>query len=123
MADNTFPDDLRNAQTRLHQALAEQAALCRSLPWSVEPMPGWPGEEHPHTGVVTGGRDDSPGWTAEQKAQQARLRAECVDLCIVVTTHPYWKTVAHEDVVAERQRLKAATKPAVAPVVDVAQAA
>jgi hypothetical protein len=63
MADSDFPDDLRTAQTRLHQATSELAALTRRLFWSVEPMAGWPGTEHPHTGEVTGGREASPGWT------------------------------------------------------------
>lgn len=58
---------------RLHQARAEYAAPCRTLPWSVEPVAGWPGEVHPHTGVVTGGRDASPGYTPEQAAEEKRL--------------------------------------------------
>jgi hypothetical protein len=123
MADDTFPDDLHAAQTRLHQALAEHAALCRTLPWSVEPMAGWAGEEHPHTGVVTGGRADSPGWTEEQKQAEATLRGECVELSIRVTTHEYWGTVDREKLVEERQRLKAVTQPATVPAVDVVQAA
>ena len=123
MADTTFPDDLLTAQTRLHQAWAEHADLCRTLPWSVEPLDGWPGEAHPHTGVVTGGREPSPGWTGEQKAQELRLRKECVDLSIAITVHPYWESVPREDLVAERQRLKQVTKPASVPAVDVAQAA
>jgi hypothetical protein len=121
MADDTFPDDLMTAQTRLHHAFAEHAALCRTLPWSVEPMAGWAGEEHPHTGVVTGGRADSPGWTDEQKQAEATLRGECVELSILVTTHEYWGTVDREKLVAERQRLKAVTQPATVP--DVVQAA
>jgi hypothetical protein len=96
MADNDFPDDLRAAQTRLHQAFAEHAALCRA---------------------------DSPGWTEQQKTDEARLRGECLDLSILVTTHPYWETVAREDMVAERMRLKQVTKPATAAVPDVVQAA
>jgi hypothetical protein len=45
-----------DAQPRLHQAQAEYAAYCRNPPWSVEPLEGWPGTVHPHTGEVTGGR-------------------------------------------------------------------
>jgi hypothetical protein len=123
MPEHTFPADLQAAQTRLHQAQAEHAALCRTLPWSMEPMAGWPGEAHPHTGVITGGRADSPGWTEQQKTDEARLRTECLDLSILVTTHPYWETVAREDMVAERMRLKQVTKPATAAVPDVVQAA
>lgn len=123
MADDTFPDDLIATQTRLHQAFAEHAAFCRTLPWSVEPMDGWPGEAHPHTGAITGGREASPGWTAEQKAEELRLRKSCVDLSIEVTVHPYWESVPQESMVAERQRLKQVTKPAAVPAVDVVQAA
>ncbi|MGW0704316.1 hypothetical protein ACWD0A_34585 [Streptomyces sp. NPDC002867] len=123
MAGTDFPDDLRAAQTRLHQATSELAALCRSLPWSVEPMPGRHGTEHPHTGVVTGGREASPGWTEDQKQAVKRLRMECADLSVRVAAHPFWETVDGEKRVAERMRLKQATRPAAAPVVDVETAA
>ncbi|MEU0394497.1 hypothetical protein ABZ208_17290 [Streptomyces sp. NPDC006208] len=123
MAEKAFPDDLRVAQVRLHQASSELAALCRTLPWSVEPMPGWEGEAHPHTGVVTGGRQDSPGWTGEQREAVDRLRAECVALSLTVTTHPYWAGVEREKVVDERMRLKADTKPAAIPALNVDVAA
>ncbi|TXS50133.1 hypothetical protein [Streptomyces sp. t39] len=123
MADYTFPDDLTAAQTRLHQATAELAALCRSLPWSVEPMDGWEGETHPHTGAVTGGRPASPGWTDEEKAAVDRLRAECRTLSATVTVHEHWAMYSGEDVYKARQALKAATRPSVVPVVDVAAAA
>ncbi|MFJ8078754.1 hypothetical protein ACIQ7Q_33680 [Streptomyces sp. NPDC096176] len=123
MADTDFPDDLHAAQTRLHQALSKYAALCRTLPWSVDPMAGWAGEEHPHTGVVTGGREDSPGYTKPQKADEAQLRAECVDLSVAVTTHPYWESVDREKLVAERQRLKTVTRLTAAPALSVVQAA
>jgi hypothetical protein len=86
-------------------------------------MPGWPGEVHPHTGVVTGRREDSPGWTEQQKQDEARLRAERLDLSITVTTHPYWETVDREKRVAARMLLKQITQPAATPVVDVIQAA
>ncbi|MEU6059071.1 hypothetical protein [Streptomyces sp. NPDC047097] len=77
MAETDLPGDLLAAQMRLHQASADLSALLRSLPWSVEPMGGWPGTEHPHTGEVAGGREPSPGWTEEQKAVVDRLRQEC----------------------------------------------
>lgn len=89
----SFPTDLIDAQRRLHQARAEYAVLCRSLPWSVEPMPGWPGEVHPHAGVVTGGREDSPGYTSEQDAEEESLSALVRELSIEVSTHPYWATL------------------------------
>ncbi|MFD0427149.1 hypothetical protein ACFQ60_00560 [Streptomyces zhihengii] len=67
MADSDFPDDLTAAQTRLHQATAEHAALVRTLPWSVEPHDGWPGTEHPHTGQISGGREPSPGGATSRR--------------------------------------------------------
>ncbi|MFZ4176700.1 hypothetical protein ACOZCI_20735 [Streptomyces griseoincarnatus] len=111
MADTSFPSDLLAARTRLNQAAAELSALLRSLPWSVEPLEGWPGIEHPHTGEVTGGREPSPGWTDEQKAAVARLRRECLELSATVVTHSYWESFQGEDVVKERMRLKAASRP------------
>ena len=122
MAGTDFPDDLRTAQTRLHQATSELAALCRTLPWSVEPMAGWPGTEHPHTGQVTGGREDSPGWTEEQKRLVKRLRMECTDLSIRIATHPYWDTVEAEKRVEARGTLKAEARSAL-PAADVTTAA
>ncbi|MBM9624388.1 hypothetical protein [Streptomyces zhihengii] len=123
MADSDFPDDLTAAQTRLHQATAEHAALVRTLPWSVEPHDGWPGTEHPHTGQISGGREPSPGWSDEQKAAVAQLRQECLALSVTVTTHPYWQTLSGEDVYRARMRLKAATRLEAAPAVDVVTAA
>ncbi|KUH36130.1 hypothetical protein [Streptomyces kanasensis] len=123
MGASDFPDDLRAAQTRLHQATSELAALCRALPWSVEPMPGWPGTAHPHTGETTGGRDASPGWTEEQKQMVKRLRMECTDLSVRIATHPYWASVEAEKRVAARTELKQATAPSATPALDVTQAA
>lgn len=87
---NDFPDDLKRAQADLHRARTEYQELCRTLPWSVEPLPGWPGTAHPHTGEVTGGREPSPGYTPEQIAEEQRLRTLCRDLSEAVATHPYW---------------------------------
>ncbi|MGW7367376.1 hypothetical protein ACWGI8_29130 [Streptomyces sp. NPDC054841] len=105
MAD-TFPSDLIDAQRRLRQANAAYQALCQTLPWSVEPLKGWPGEEHPHTGVVTGGQADSPGYTDEQKAEEARLWALVRELSIEVSTHPHWVTMEGEARVRARMALK-----------------
>ncbi|MFG2334693.1 hypothetical protein ACGFMM_34540 [Streptomyces sp. NPDC048604] len=102
----SFPADLIDAQLRLHIARAEHSALCRTLPWSVEPLPGWPGEEHPHTGIVTGGREDSTGYTEEQAAQEQRLWALVRELSIEVSTHPFWSTRQGEALVAARMALK-----------------
>lgn len=103
---DTFPSDLIDAQRRLHRANAEYRALCQALPWSVEPLEGWAGEEHPHTGVVTGGRAGSPGYTDEQKTEEARLWALVRELSIEVSTHPYWSTVEGEPRVKARMTLK-----------------
>lgn len=110
-----FPPDLIDAQTRLHQAFADWAALAATLPWSVEPMPGWEGETHPHTGAVTKGRDDSPGYTEQQKAEEARLRTLCRELSITVSTHEFWATVDREKVVEARMALKDTTRPSTPP--------
>ncbi|MET7760142.1 hypothetical protein ABZT27_36455 [Streptomyces sp. NPDC005389] len=109
-----FPADLRDLQARLHRARAEYQALCRTLPWSVEPMPGWESVQHPHTGELTGGREPSPGYTPEQAARERRLWDLVRELSIEVSTHPFWSKAergpalvdarmalkTHEDVVA-----------------------
>ncbi|MFD7442040.1 hypothetical protein [Streptomyces sp. NPDC059909] len=105
MAD-TFPPELIDAQRRLHQANAEYKALCQALPWSVEPLQGRPGEEHPHTGVVTGGRPDSPGYTDEQKVEETHLWALVRELSIEVSTHPHWNGLEGEARVKARMALK-----------------
>ncbi|QGV82191.1 hypothetical protein [Streptomyces ficellus] len=110
MAGTAFPDDLRAAQTRLHQATAELAALCRTLPWSVEPLDGWPGREHPHTGAVTGGRAPSRGWTEEEREAVDRLRARCAELSLEVAGHPFWQQVETGERVRARSALKHATR-------------
>ncbi|MFI8828588.1 hypothetical protein [Streptomyces sp. NPDC053431] len=88
-----FPDDLIQAQQRLHEAHAAYAALCRALPWSVEPLPGWPGTKHPHTDQVIGGREPSPGYTPEQEAEERRLWELIRELSVQVCTHPYWDSL------------------------------
>ncbi|MFD3997863.1 hypothetical protein [Streptomyces sp. NPDC058583] len=94
MADTPpFPDDLIETQQRLHQARAEYTALCRALPWSVEPLPGWPGTAHPHTGEVTGGREASRGYTPEEEAEEKRLWDLVRELSVTVSTHPHWATL------------------------------
>ncbi|MGW7433346.1 hypothetical protein ACWGIN_27875 [Streptomyces sp. NPDC054861] len=121
MAETSFPQDLIDAQARLHQARAEYAAYCRTLPWSVEPLDGWPGTVHPHTGEVTGGRAPSPGYTDEQKAEDVRLQALVRGLSIEVSTHPYWDTLPKDaTVVKARTALKHHPATVPAPAVDIA---
>ncbi|MDX2559344.1 hypothetical protein PV371_06740 [Streptomyces sp. TX20-6-3] len=108
MADTPpFPDDLIETQQRLHQARAEYTTLCRALPWSVEPLPGWPGAAHPHTGEVTGGREASPGYTPEQEAEEKRLWDLVRELSVAVSTHAYWGTLEKDaGLVKARMELK-----------------
>ncbi|MFG2716262.1 hypothetical protein ACGFX2_37885 [Streptomyces goshikiensis] len=75
----------------------------------VEPMQGWArGERFSHRGDGP----DSPGWTDEQKERAERMRQELRDLSAALVDHPYWATVAREDVVAARMLLKKQTRPA-----------
>ncbi|MFE0733940.1 hypothetical protein [Streptomyces sp. NPDC058855] len=104
---NDFPDDLRDLQAELHRTRAAYTALCRTLPWSVEPHPGWPGTAHPHTGEITGGREPSPGYTPEQTAEEARLHRLLTDLSEAISPHPYWDTLDLGPArVAARMKLK-----------------
>ncbi|MFD3484903.1 hypothetical protein [Streptomyces sp. NPDC058665] len=105
MAAYDFPDDLRDAQLRLHQTRAAYRALCQSLPWSVDPAPGWEGDKQPYTDYRTG-KPDSPGYTGQQKADEARLRGEVLALSTTVSAHPYWKTLETGTVVEARMALK-----------------
>ncbi|MFD3565804.1 hypothetical protein [Streptomyces sp. NPDC058667] len=122
-----FPEDLKSLQARLHQARAEYRALCRALPWSVsvsvEPLPGWPGTVHPHTGKVTGGREPSPGYTPEQAAEEQRLWDLVRELSVAVSTHPYWSELERgPELVKARMALKS-HEDVTAAVTGVAEAA
>ncbi|MFE7547044.1 hypothetical protein [Streptomyces gardneri] len=118
-----FPDDLKQHQARLHQAHAEYQALCRTLPWSVEPMPGWAPVKHPHTDELTGGREASPGYTSEQVVEERRLWDLVRELSIAVSTHPYWsKPERGPELVAARMALKT-HKDVLAAVAGVVEAA
>ncbi|GAA2267617.1 hypothetical protein GCM10010232_69990 [Streptomyces amakusaensis] len=107
MADFDFPTDLRDAQTRLHQTWSAYADLCRTLPWSVEPAPGWEGDKQLHSDRI-GAMPDSPGYTDHQKEEVAQLRALLVELSATVSAHPYWGTLERGTVVAARMALKSA---------------
>ncbi|MET7620518.1 hypothetical protein [Streptomyces sp. NPDC005408] len=104
MAGYDFPRDLRDAELRRQQVRAAYAALCRTLPWSVEPADGWTGDKQLYSDYV-GGMPDSPGYTDQQTADEERLRRMLLDLSITVSTHPYWATLT-ENVVEERMALK-----------------
>ncbi|MFH8371382.1 hypothetical protein [Streptomyces sp. NPDC018031] len=98
----TFPPDLLAAQLELHQTRAEYDALCRTLPWSVEPMDGWEDTDRwqPRR------RPASPGYTAEQLAEVQRLHERLRELSTVVSTHPFWASLEREKVVEARMQLK-----------------
>ncbi|MFC8920483.1 hypothetical protein ACFT5C_32575 [Streptomyces sp. NPDC057116] len=89
----------------------------------MEPLPGWPGTEHPHTGEVSGGREASPGWTEEEKEAVDRLRARCLELAVEVSGHPFWGQVETEKAAMTRSELKQVTRAAAAAALDVAEAA
>lgn len=99
-----FPDDLRDAQLELHQAQAEYRALCRRLPWSVEPEPGWTSEKQMLNERVVS-FPASPGYTAEELARVDEFRRRILDLSVTVSTHPYWTSLT-AGVVDARMALK-----------------
>ncbi|MFE6031243.1 hypothetical protein [Streptomyces niveus] len=105
MTEYDFPQDLRDAQLRLHQASAAYRALCRTLPSSVEPVPGWAGEKQPYTDYKIG-KPDSPDSIEHEKIEMVRLRADVMGLSIKVSTHPYWATLEPGTVVEGRMALK-----------------
>ncbi|MEV8333816.1 hypothetical protein [Streptomyces niveus] len=106
MAEYDFPQDLRDAQRRLHQVTAAYHALCRTLPWSVEPAPGWAaGEKQPYTDHKST-KPESPGYTDWQRSEVARLRAAVLELSVTVSTHPYWSTLGPGTVAEGRMALK-----------------
>ncbi|MEU5108174.1 hypothetical protein AB0H07_38955 [Streptomyces sp. NPDC021354] len=111
-----FPPDLLALQLELHQTRAEYLALCRDLPWSAAPLPGWAYEAK--TMGPAGTRsvlfEDSPGYTSEQAAAERQLRERLVELSVAVSTHIWWGEVEREDLVAARMALKHAhDQPAV----------
>lgn len=113
-----FPVDLRDLQAQLHRTRAEHEALARTLPWSVEPMPGWAPKTNSNTKEITDpGREDSPGYTPEQLAEDTRLRALVTDLSVQVVTHPFWATLSGPDLVDARTALRGL------PALDIADAA
>ncbi|MFB8352858.1 hypothetical protein [Streptomyces niveus] len=106
MAEYDFPQDLRDAQLRLHQVTAAYHQLCRTLPWSVERAPGWAaGEKQPYTDCKSA-EPDGPGYTDHEKSEVARLRAAVLELSVTVSTHPYWATLKPGTVVDGRMALK-----------------
>ncbi|MFC0843533.1 hypothetical protein ACFH04_07265 [Streptomyces noboritoensis] len=110
MAENyVFPDDLRDTQTRLHQAWADYARHCATLPWSAVPAEGWKTLEQQFSGY----HREVPateGYTPEQQAEVERLRVLALELSRIVMRHPFWRTVPMEDKADARQALKSVTR-------------
>lgn len=98
-----FPEDLLKAQLELNQVNAELDALYERLPWPSEPLPGWTHMRDKGYCYETK-RDDSPGWTEDEKAEVARLRAHRLELVTAVITHPFWATC--DDAPTARSALK-----------------
>ncbi|MFD7922477.1 hypothetical protein ACFV3R_25035 [Streptomyces sp. NPDC059740] len=105
-----FPDDLVQLRREADKTRADLAALLERLPWSTEPMDGW--EQGPERGYWRERRkDSSPGWTDEEKAQVAELRARLNDLVDQVHTHPYWDTLSGAGLVKARGALRHVDDP------------
>lgn len=108
-----FPDELREAQRRLHEAQAAYARHCATLPWSAVPAEGWKAGEQQFSGY----RREVPateGYTPEQRVEDERLRALVLELSLKVMCHLFWSTFRAEDRVDARQALKQITRLAVA---------
>ncbi|WP_098007788.1 hypothetical protein [Streptomyces sp. sk226] len=105
-----FPEDLLAAQAALHRTRHQTDEYARTLPWSVEPMPGWEADKQLHS-AYRSSKPDSPGYTTEQAEELGRLRAELLRLSEVVMTHPFWGTLEAGTVVEARMRLKHAHEP------------
>jgi hypothetical protein len=110
-----FPDELLELQRQLNQARKEHTELCRTLPRSAEPLPGWtreepsPGGAKPRTVTV----EPSPGYAPEQAAAERRLRRRMLELAEQIVTHGFWDTLQREEVAQARTALKHADdKPA-----------
>lgn len=93
-------------QAQLHRVRAEYSALCATLPWSVEPLPGWTAEEGRYSS--RGDVPPSPGYTEEQKTLMARLESRQRRLAGAVMTDAFWQSVEREKVVSARMALKRA---------------
>lgn len=119
---NDFPQDLVDAQLELHRTVAAYGALCDELPWSVDPAPGWTGDKMLYSDHYRAVFPDSPGYSEQQKAEVRRVRERLVELCLTVTTHPYWATL-DGGVSEARMELKHVTKAPPARAADIRPAA
>ncbi|WP_404962409.1 hypothetical protein [Streptomyces sp. 147326] len=104
-----FPPRLRALQAQLHRVRAEHTALCATLPWSTEPLPGWTTQESRYSS--RGDVPPSPGYTPEQQVLLDRLARRLRRLTGVVMTDAFWQSVEREKVVAARMALERAHEP------------
>ncbi|WP_328665774.1 hypothetical protein OG905_01590 [Streptomyces sp. NBC_00322] len=87
--------------------LNEYEALCRTLPWSVTPEPGWTSEKYVLNDRAVSFPDSPAEQLEEEKRLRQRLLAATPRLSIEVSTHPYWETPALQgNVVDARMALK-----------------
>ncbi|RII07973.1 hypothetical protein DSC45_34220 [Streptomyces sp. YIM 130001] len=99
----TSRQDLLSAQDELRRTQAALTELSRDLPWSVDPMEGW---ERPAPR-----RDDSPGYSEQQRADMQRLTEEARKAAEAVSTHPNWDGLSGRSLVEARMRLKHVHEP------------
>lgn len=86
-----FPSRLLALQAQLHRVHAEHTALCATLPWSAQPLPGWTGQEGRYS--LRGDVPPSPGYTEEQQMLLARLERRLRRLTSIVVTDAFWQSV------------------------------
>lgn len=94
-----FPDDLLAAQAVLDAARAAYGSYCGALPKWAEPMP-----ERDLRGGATAAAE--PGWSAEQRTEEARLLEAERQAAHAVWAHPFWASLSRGDVVDARTGLR-----------------
>ncbi|MER8073648.1 hypothetical protein ABTZ59_36050 [Streptomyces sp. NPDC094034] len=77
-APHDFPQDLIDHETGLQQTRTDYQALCATLPWSVDPAPGWDSDKQPYSNRQAD-VPDSPGYTDEQKKREAEAAGGPLD--------------------------------------------
>lgn len=100
-----FPDDLVQAQRDLHKATADLKGFLNAHPEPPEPVDGW-NAKRGEGSWRDSQRDPSPGWSDEDKALEAQLRRQLLDLIGKVHSHPHWNTLTGPDLVKARMALK-----------------
>ena len=85
-ASYDFPQDLTDAQDKLHRVRADLQTLFRRVPWSVELLDAW--ERHENAWRPSSSRPASPGWEPQDAAEIARLRAREVELATAIVIGP-----------------------------------